>query len=127
LPKLPDPYDESQPLETRARAYLHVNRAVCHELEDWNRSGGGGISIFDASFWKTADEMMVVNANPKHGRFDIPDAKLVVPGDPDRSILYLRMSRRGAGQMPPLASSLVDERAVTLFREWIEQLEAESE
>ena len=123
LPILPDPSDESHPLESRVRAYLHVNCAVCHELEDGNRSGGGGNSIFDVSFWKNSDEMLIVNANPKHGRFDIADAKLVVPGDPHRSILYLRMSRRGQGQMPPLASSLVDERAVQLLREWIQQLE----
>ncbi len=124
LPKLPDPYDEAHPLEARARAYLHVNCAVCHALEEMDRSGGGGNAAFDVSYWRNFDDLQIVNANPKHGRFDIADAKLVVPGDPERSMLYLRMSRRGRGQMPPLASSLIDERAVELLREWIQQLEA---
>jgi mono/diheme cytochrome c family protein len=124
LPKLPDPNNESQSLESRVRAYLHVNCAVCHELEDGNRSGGGGNSNFDVSFWKDSDAMLIVNADPKHGRFGIPAAKLVVPGDPDRSILYLRMSRRGQGQMPPLASSMIDPSAVEMVEEWIEHMEA---
>jgi putative heme-binding domain-containing protein len=44
---------------------------------------------------------------------------LIAPGDPDRSILYQRLLRRGRGQMPPVAITAVDERAVALFRDWI--------
>ena len=49
---------------------------------------------------------------------------LIFPGDPDRSILYQRLSRRGRGQMPPLVTTVVDERAVALFRDWIREHEA---
>jgi hypothetical protein len=30
------------------------------------------------------------------------------------------MTRRGAGQMPPLATNVVDQAAVDLLKEWIE-------
>jgi mono/diheme cytochrome c family protein len=33
------------------------------------------------------------------------------------------MSRRGQGQMPALATRIVDEPAVAVVREWIESLE----
>jgi hypothetical protein len=32
------------------------------------------------------------------------------------------MTRRGPGQMPQLATSIVDEKAVAVVREWIESL-----
>ena len=53
------------------------------------------------------------------------DWMLIFPGDSDRSILYQRVSRRGRGQMPPLISTVVDERAVALFRDWIRGLKSE--
>ena len=49
----------------------------------------------------------------------------MVPGEPDRSVLLKRLEMRGRGQMPQLATSLVDRRAVALFREWIRSLPAE--
>ena len=36
--------------------------------------------------------------------------------------LWSRVNLRGQGQMPPLASSIVNESAVKLLREWIEQI-----
>jgi putative heme-binding domain-containing protein len=50
---------------------------------------------------------------------------LVAPGDPGRSVLLHRLSHRGRGQMPPLVTNRVDERAVTLLRDWIAQLKPE--
>ena len=47
------------------------------------------------------DKMRLIDEVPIHDRFDIPDARLVAPGSPERSVLYQRISRRGTGQMPP--------------------------
>ena len=47
---------------------------------------------------------------------------LISSGDPKRSVLLERLSRRGPGQMPPLVIKTVDEKAVALFREWIAAL-----
>ncbi len=46
----------------------------------------------------------------------------VVPGSPERSVLYQRITRRGTGQMPPLGTTVVDEKAVKMFAEWIRGL-----
>jgi putative heme-binding domain-containing protein len=66
--------------------------------------------------------MNLFSARPQHDTFGIDNAMLVFPSDPDRSILYQRISRRGRGQMPPLVSTMVDEQAVALFRDWIREM-----
>ena len=63
-----------------------------------------------------------VDVVPLHHKFDLPDARIVAPGHPERSVLLTRISKRGSGQMPQLATSLADKAAVELFREWIASL-----
>jgi uncharacterized repeat protein (TIGR03806 family) len=116
---LVDPYDSSQDLDRRARSYLHVNCAVCHV------EAGGGNAKMDLRFTIKPERMDLFSARPQHDTFGIDNAMLVFPGDPDRSVLYQRVSRRGRGQMPPLVSSLVDERAVALVRDWIREMKPE--
>jgi putative heme-binding domain-containing protein len=116
---LPNPYDTAQSLDARARSYLHVNCSVCHV------DAGGGNSKMDLRFTVKPERMALFSARPQHDTFGIDNAMLVFPGDPDRSILYQRLSRRGRGQMPPLVTSVVDERAVALFRDWISEMKSE--
>src|SRR5439155_17592784 len=111
--KLADPYDSNQDLEARARAYLHVNCAVCHV------GAGGGNSRMQLSLPTKREDMNLIGARPQHDTFGIANAMLIAPGDPDRSILYQRLSRRGRGQMPPLVITTIDEQAAALFRDWI--------
>ncbi len=73
------------------------------------------------------DKMQLVDETPKHDKFGIADARLIAPGDPSRSVLLHRISRRGKGQMPPLASSLVDDQALALIKKWVESLPVKSE
>jgi uncharacterized repeat protein (TIGR03806 family) len=120
LPAFVDPYDDAQPLEQRVRAYLHVNCANCHQ------HAGGGNSQIDLLYNAKPEKQLLVGAKPNHGTFSLNDALLVAPGDPARSVLLHRLSVRGRGQMPPLASSLVDESAVELLRRWIDQLPTEA-
>lgn len=126
LPKRPDqyralvnPYDRSADLDGRARSWLHANCAQCHI------SAGGGNAMMELEFHTARNKINVVNATPQHTRFDMPDAKLIVPGQPDKSVLFLRVSRRGPNQMPPLASNRVDEEAVEMLREWIRTMPAD--
>lgn len=112
--RLPDPYDEREPIDRRARAYLHANCAQCHV------EAGGGNAQIDVRFSLDRDQMRLIDIEPLHDRFGIAGAKLVAPGEPDRSVLLRRISIRGRGQMPQLATSLVDQRAVELIRAWIE-------
>lgn len=66
----------------------------------------------------------LVDERPMHHTFGLPDARIIAPCDPARSVLHARMSRRGPGQMPQLATNAVDEAGLAVVRAWIESLEA---
>lgn len=118
--KLVDPYDARQPLDLRAKSYLHANCAHCHV------EAGGGNALMELEFTTALDKMRLVDVPPVHNKFGIADARLVAPGHPERSILLHRISRRGAnsGGMPQVGTNLVDEAAVKLLEEWISGLAA---
>jgi len=118
---LVNPLDDSHPLEARARSYLHSNCSSCHVY------AGGGNAQIDLEYltayetWPVA-AMKAVGVKPLHATFDLPDATLIAAGHPERSVLFARMTRRGPGQMPQLATAIVDEQAVAVIRAWIESL-----
>jgi glucose/arabinose dehydrogenase/mono/diheme cytochrome c family protein len=114
-PRLADPYDSGQDLELRARSYLHANCAQCHVM------AGGGNAQIDLDFATALQQTNMIDVVPLHHRFDLADPRLIAPGDPQRSVLLHRMSLRGSGQMPPLATSVVDQQALELLRQWIRQ------
>jgi uncharacterized repeat protein (TIGR03806 family) len=118
-PRLADPYNDSEPLADRALSYLHSNCAQCHV------AAGGGNSQMVLSFGTKPEKQNLIDAEPLHDRFGIANAKLVAPGSPERSLVLQRIARRGRGQMPQLATSLVDQRAVAMFKEWINGLPTE--
>ena len=120
-PRLVDPYNSQEKLETRARSYLHSNCAICHV------AGGGGNALFDLNYFDTLPEMKLIDVKPLHDKLGHADAMLVAPGDPDRSILLQRIARRGPNQMPPLASNVVDDQAVALLRAWIREVRPAAE
>jgi uncharacterized repeat protein (TIGR03806 family) len=119
LAKIVDPADESQPLEARARSYLHANCAICHI------NAGGGNAQMDLEFTASAKKLNAIDVEPLHHRFGLMEAKIIAPGHPERSVLLHRLSHRGAGsgQMPQLGTNLVDPTAVKLFEAWIRSLE----
>ena len=85
---LVDPHDPEQPLEDRARSYLHVNCSMCHQ------PGGNAI----VSFFLRRDlpfDKLNTNKGTGIGTFGLQDARIIVPGDPYRSILMYRMSKLG--------------------------------
>jgi mono/diheme cytochrome c family protein len=114
--KLVDPYDPKADLTLRARSYLHSNCSQCHV------DAGGGNSQMELEFTTPLDKMRLIDVKPVHHTYNLPDARLIAPGHPERSVLLQRMSHRKEGRMPPLATSMVDEPAVALMREWIRQL-----
>ena len=72
-------------------------------------------------------KMGLVDVTPLHHKFGLENPKLIAPGHPERSILLHRLAHRGtnSGQMPQLATNLVDEAAVKLVEEWIRSLKAQ--
>ena len=113
MPALADPYDAKADLTKRAKSWLHVNCSSCHI------QAGGGNSQMELEFITALDKMRLLDEAPVHTPFDIPNAKLIASGAPDRSVLLKRIGMRGSGQMPPLASTRVDEAGVALMRDWI--------
>ena len=106
--------DANAPLGARARSYLHVNCSGCH------RPDGPGRSVADLR--RDMPDTMVCNVDPQEGDLGISGAKLLVPGNRDQSLLYVRARRRDSAGMPPLASSLIDEEGTALLGDWIDSL-----
>jgi hypothetical protein len=80
-------------------------------------------SDIDLRFGVPLSDTKMCGEPPKQGDLGQPDALLLAPGDPDRSLLLGRMLVRGDEGMPPLASRLVDEPGAALIRAWIEGLD----
>lgn len=112
-PQLANPYDEKVDLEQRARSFLHSNCAYCHV------EAGGGNAQMDLSIYVPLERMKIVDTKPTHHTFEKPDARLIAPGSPDRSVLLHRVGLRGTGQMPQLATSLVDTAALEMLQRWV--------
>ena len=66
--KLVDPADAAQPLEARARSYLHANCGHCH------CEGGGGAVDLRLQFPVAVAEMKAVGVRPTRGDFGLPQA-----------------------------------------------------
>lgn len=116
LPKLADYHDKTQDLDARARSYLHANCSHCH------RKWGGGNADFQLLFSLDLKDTGIVNVKPGHGDFEIKDARLLAPGDPDKSLVLHRMNKLGLGRMPHVASNVVDAEGAGIVREWISKM-----
>jgi putative heme-binding domain-containing protein len=117
--RLVDPHDATQSLDDRARSYLHANCAMCHH------PGGNAI----VSFYLRRDlpfDKLNTNKGTGIGTFGMRDAKLIVPGDPYRSVLMYRMSKLGYARMPYIGSRVVDGQGVALIDQWIRSLPHEA-
>jgi uncharacterized repeat protein (TIGR03806 family) len=101
-------------LAARARAYLHINCSNCH------RPGGPGYGLADYRFDTAFANSNTCNKPSILAAFSGMD--LIEPGDHASSVVWLRSSRRGADQMPPIASSVVDLSGTTVLADWIESL-----
>jgi uncharacterized repeat protein (TIGR03806 family) len=110
--------DAKAPLEHRVRSYLDANCAQCHRP-------GGARGEFDARFDTPLVQQKLIQGPLVSSDLGIPQAKLVVPGNPLRSMLYVRMTRRqDAFNMLPLATGEVDHDAAAAVAAWIKGLPA---
>jgi uncharacterized repeat protein (TIGR03806 family) len=116
LPRLPDPDDPAIGLEERARSYLHANCSHCHVTD------GGGNARMELRYTTPVEKMGIIGAVPQHESYGIANPLLIAPGDPERSLIYQRMLRTAGGRMPPLATSVVDQKHAQLLSEWIERM-----
>jgi uncharacterized repeat protein (TIGR03806 family) len=112
-PRLPA-LSGAAPAEERARAYLHANCSMCH------REGTGNGAPMDMRFGLPRAALVGCSRSAFDGKDGV---KVLSPGDPDRSAIFLRMTNRDGYQMPPLGTSVVDPTAVSVMEEWIRSLD----
>ncbi len=110
-PVLAAPADTTASLTWRARSWIAVNCAYCH------RPGGLGGAQFDARFETPLESARILFGN-LNNTVDNPGA-IVVPGNLELSELHARLSERGPGQMPPLATSRPDPAGAAVVAQWI--------
>lgn len=122
-PYVPSAYNsEDGTLEQRARAYLDVNCAHCH-----NPEGPAHTSGLDLR-WSQHEPVQwgVLKRPVAAGRGSAGYDFAIEPGHPERSILLYRMESTDPGvMMPELGRQRIDARGVALIREWIAEMDAQ--
>jgi putative heme-binding domain-containing protein len=111
--RIADPGDVAQPLEARARGYLHANCGHCHFQH------GGGTVALRLQFSVPNSEMKAIRVRPLRGDFGLADAYIIKPGEAWASTLYYRMAKFGRDRMPHIGAEHPDEAGLQLIEEWI--------
>jgi hypothetical protein len=116
-----EPHIPGTATQRSALAYLHANCGHCHNSARPDRAEERCFDPEnDLDFWLRVDSLSSPQQTPTYrsGR----ENDCIDPGDPQSSQMLRRMSRRAGGQMPPLATERVDERAVSLLQRWIGEM-----
>ena len=108
--------DSSASLSQRSRSYLDSNCAFCHQ------AGGTAPVNIDLRHALSLTQTQTLNQLPQAGDLGITDARIIASGDAQRSVLWARMNRTDNNRMPPIASSMPDQEALTLLQQWIDSL-----
>jgi uncharacterized repeat protein (TIGR03806 family) len=106
-------------LEQRARAWLEINCAHCHNPAGPARTSGLDLMATQTDPYKYGIGKTPVAAGRGSGgrSFDI------VPGRPDQSILMYRLESMEPGvMMPELGRRLTDDEGIALVRQWVASL-----
>ena len=115
-PRLSDPAG-TDPVEARARSYLHSNCSHCH------RPMGGGQGTMDLRYTQLLADTKTCNAMNTQGPV-AGATTLVLPGAPQSSILSLRLHATDSKRMPPVAVSITDPLGTMVIDDWISSLTA---
>ena len=121
IPRVPawdDP--ETGDLDSRARAYLDMNCSSCH------RPGGIAItSGLDLRYEQDEPVRFGIYKAPVAAGRSAGNARFVInPGEPEKSILMLRLRSTDPGiRMPIVGRALMHEEGVELIRQWISEMD----
>lgn len=106
--------DRSRSLPDRARSFLDVNCANCHQP-------GGVAGYFDARFETPLESQHLIDG-PVLINLGIDHARAIAPADVWRSMVLNRVETSAGTKMPPLAHLTFDPDGAALLREWIKSL-----
>ncbi|MEO1332069.1 MAG: PQQ-dependent sugar dehydrogenase [Myxococcota bacterium] len=109
---LPRADDASVDVTVRARAYLDVNCASCHQ------PGGPGGGVMDLRIDVLESESGLCR-QPQVSDLGVPDARIVAAGDLERSVLWKRMVALDTTRMHPFRQTR-DPDGEAIVRAWIE-------
>ncbi|MGS0691888.1 SO2930 family diheme c-type cytochrome [Shewanella sp. 30m-9] len=118
-----DIFDESAPLTSRAKGYLDINCAHCH-----NPQGFASISGLRLGFYvdHTSFEYGICKQPPGWDGGARGLSYDIIPGDGDHSILVYRQELNSAkDRMPPIGRSIAHTDAVALIEQWIDEMAPE--
>jgi mono/diheme cytochrome c family protein len=108
----------SATLEERARSYLHANCANCHRPD-------ADFFYQDLRFGVALKDMNICGLDPQKGNGGVQDAKILEPGKPMQSLLWIRMkSLENRTRMPQIGTYHVDEAGLTLIGDWITSIKS---
>lgn len=121
IPRLPKLEDDTESIERRARAYLDINCAHCHNKEGAAGMNSKLILTHNEKDPKNLGICQTPGSAGKGGgnlKFDI------VPGKPEESILFYRTATLDSGaMMPQLGRALTHKEGVEILRKWISSME----
>ena len=113
LPRMVATNDSTQSLEIRARSYLAVNCAPCHQ------PGGGGGNTWDLRAHVTTESTGIVRGVLNNPNGD-PANRFIAPADVAHSMAVTRMQGGGGlNRMPPLGNRVTDTVGVSMLMDWI--------
>jgi hypothetical protein len=111
--------DDPATLEARARSYLQANCAICHRPE-------GNFQGLDMRFGIDLKAMNLCDVEPIKGTDPIVPAnkaKRLVPGHPELSVMWGRMSTTDpVRRMPQIATALPDPAGTLIISDWIKSI-----
>jgi uncharacterized repeat protein (TIGR03806 family) len=121
-PRVPNYADATAPLADRARAYLDINCAHCHNPQGPASNSGLDLSWENDNATARGVYKRPVAAGRGAGNLEFS----IVPGKPDESILLHRMQSAEPGiAMPELGRSQIDTQGTALIRAYIASLKPE--
>lgn len=112
--------DPDASLDHRVRSYFASNCANCHQ------PGGAPHADIDLRITTDLADSRACDVYPLEGDFGLRgDARIIAPGEPDNSVLLLRMATREDGKMPQLGTFVAHDAAVDEVRAWIASMDEE--
>ncbi|MFZ3512606.1 right-handed parallel beta-helix repeat-containing protein [Vibrio harveyi] len=100
-----------------AKAYLDVNCAHCHRTE-----GKAASNPFKFEYWRQGISEMGICARGITFHKG-PSPYVIVPGDPENSVLHYRINVDNGNMMPELGRHVVHDEGVQLIADWINSID----
>jgi mono/diheme cytochrome c family protein len=107
--------DETFSLTHRARSFLTVNCSQCHQ------PGGPTLGAWDARMSTPLEAAGIINGVVRDPEGE-EARRIIRPGHPELSEIYLRLTTGGSRHMPPIATTELNAEGIELIADWINEM-----